>query len=129
MKFYPRFIYPFPIIRATSETSSYKLDIPDMYKIHPTFHARLLRLFIPNDPDRFPTRELPRLGPMFENEDGNGDDYKVEFIWDHREMAQGKREFYVHWKGWPTSDDSWVKEKDMNALELVTEYLSSLPTQ
>ena len=45
---------------------------------------------------------------MFENEDGNGDDYEVEFIQDHRGMARGKREFYVHWKGWPTSDDSWV---------------------
>ena len=100
-----------------------------MYKIHLTFHTKPLRPFIPNDPDRFPTQEPPRPGPMFENEDGNGDDYEVEFIRDHREMARGKREFYVHWKGWPTFDDSWVEEKDMNALELVTEYLSSLPPQ
>ena len=93
------------------------------------FHSKLLRQFIPNDPDRFPAQELHRPGPVFENEDGDRDDYEVESIWDHRETAQRKREFYVHWKGWLMSDDSWVKEKDMNALELVAEYLSSLPVQ
>jgi len=86
-KFYPRFIGPFPIIKAIPETSSYKLDLPDMYKIHPTFHTKLLRPFILNDPDRFPAREPPRPGPVFENEDGDGDDYEVESIWDHRETV------------------------------------------
>ena len=105
-KFYPQFIGPFPIINATPETSLYKLDLPDMYEIHPTFHMKLLRLFIPNNPDRFPAREPPRPGPIFENEDRDRDDYEVESIWDHREMVRGKREFYMHWKGWLMSDNS-----------------------
>ena len=86
--FYPRFIGPFPIVKAIPETSSYKLDPPDMYKIHLTFHAELLTPSIPNDPDRFPAWEPPRPGPVFENEDGDGDNYEVESIRDRREEKE-----------------------------------------
>jgi len=86
-KFYPRFIGPFPILNAKPETSSYKLDLPAMYQIHPVFHAKLLKPAIPNNPDRFPAREPFRPGPVFESEDENGDNYEVEYIWDHTDIA------------------------------------------
>jgi len=39
-KLYPRFIGPFPIVDAKSETSTYKLELPEEYeKMHPVFHA------------------------------------------------------------------------------------------
>jgi len=104
VKFFPQFVGPFSILEAKPETSSYKLDLPTMYQIHPVFHAKLLKLATPNDPERFPAREPPRPGPVFANDDGNGDNYEVEYIRDHRDMAHG-REYYIHWKGWPSSDD------------------------
>ena len=64
-----------------------------MYKIHLTFHTKLLRSFIPNDPDRFPAPELPRPGPVFENEDRDGDDYEVESIQDHEKQHEEKENF------------------------------------
>ena len=39
-KFYPHYIGPFSILKAKPKTSTYKLQLPPQYKIHPTFHAR-----------------------------------------------------------------------------------------
>jgi len=64
---------------------------------------------------------------VFENKDGAGDNYEVEYIHDHRNMAHG-REYYIHWKGWPSSDDEWIHEDDMDLPDLIAEYLSSIPT-
>jgi len=50
-KFFPRFVGPFLILEARPETSSYKLDLPTMYQIHPVFHAKLLKPATPNDPE------------------------------------------------------------------------------
>ena len=124
--FLPRFIGPFPIIEAKPETAIYKLDLSAMYQIHSAFHAKLLNPATPNDPERFPTREPPWPDLVFENDDGNGDNYEVEYIWDHRNIAY-RREYYIHWKGWPISDDEWIHENDMDWPDLITEYLSSIP--
>ena len=72
-------------------------------------------------------REPTQPGPVFENKDGAGDNYKVEYIRDHRDMAYG-REYYIHWKGWPSSDDEWIHEDDMDSPDLIMEYLSSIQT-
>jgi hypothetical protein len=42
-KFIARYIGPFPITKAKRETSTYTLQLPPEYKIHPTFHAHLLK--------------------------------------------------------------------------------------
>jgi len=42
-------------------------------------------------------------------------------------MAHG-REYYIHWKGWPSSDDEWIHEDHMDSPDLVAEYLSSILT-
>ena len=49
----------------------------------------------------------------------------MEYIRDHRDMAHG-REYYIYWKGWPTSDDEWIHENHMDSPDLIAEYLSSL---
>jgi chromobox protein 5 len=51
------------------------------------------------------------------------EEYEVEYIRDERRKGRGrKREYLVHWMGYPSSDDSWVSEEDLNAPELLTEY-------
>ena len=48
-KFIARFIGPFPITKAKRETSTYTLELPPEYKIHPTFHSSLLKPAFQND--------------------------------------------------------------------------------
>jgi hypothetical protein len=38
-KFYPRFIGPFKVIDAKPRTSTYKLQLPPEYAVHPTFKS------------------------------------------------------------------------------------------
>jgi hypothetical protein len=38
-------------------------------------------------------------------------------------MKDRKKEYEVHWKGFPKSDDTWVKERDMkNAQDIIKAY-------
>jgi len=43
-------------------------------------------------------------------------------------MAHG-RKYYIHWKGWPSLDDKWIYEDDMDSPNLIVEYLSSIPAR
>src|SRR5437667_3451132 len=65
-KFYPSFVGPFKIINAIPETSSYKLELPPEYKIHTTFHAKLLKPAFDNDTELFPDHVHARPPPVFE---------------------------------------------------------------
>jgi hypothetical protein len=120
-KFYPRFVGPFKITKAKPATSSYTLDLPSEYKIHPTIHAKRLKLAIDNDPQRFPNRTPSNPPPVDDTED----EYEIESIRDHRK-SRNRTQYLVHWLGWPDSDDSWVDERDMNSDDLVKEYWDKL---
>jgi hypothetical protein len=118
-KLYPRYLGPFKVIKARPETSNYQLELlpaTEYSSIYPVFHAKLLRKYIPNDPELFPSREPTRPPPVIPEDDR----WEVEEIRDIREK-RGKKEYLVHWKGYPDSDDSWVKEKDIDD-EIVKEY-------
>ena len=121
-KFLDRYVGPFKIIRAHPETSTYKLELPPSYKIHPTFHTRLLKAAVPNDLELFPKREPARPGPAFPDDE---DEYEIERILDHKDV-RGKRRYLVHWLGYPTSDDQWVDANDIHAPEILQPYLDSI---
>ena len=56
----PKYIGPYEIISCNKENSHYTLALPNKLlkcRIHPTFHAKLLRHAVPNDNARFPNRE------------------------------------------------------------------------
>jgi len=119
-KFYPRFLGPFKIIQAKPETSNYKLKLypaVDFESIHPTFHAKLLRRYTPNDPKRYPAREPARPPPLIPEDN----QYEVEKILDH----DRRRGYLVRWAGYDQSEDSWVSERDIHE-DLVREYRAML---
>src|SRR5437667_344563 len=120
-KFYPWFVGPFKVVKAIPDTSSYKLELPPEYKIHPTFHAKLLKPAFDNDAELFPNREHARPPPVFEGTE----DYEIEKIIDHCDTRRG-RQFLVHWLGYPDSDDEWVHEGHISAPELIEDYLEKL---
>ncbi len=124
-KFYPRNLGPFKVIKAWPETSTYKLELlpaVDFDSIYPVFHTNLLRRYVPNDPDQFPSREPPRPPPVVP-EDAQ---YEVEGIIDYR-MCRRCRQYLVKWQGYPNSDNSWVNEEDIDK-KLITEYRNSITT-
>ena len=59
-KLMPKYIGPYEIISCNKEQSYYTLALSDELlkrRIHPTFHAKLLRPAVPNDDARFLNRE------------------------------------------------------------------------
>ncbi|KDQ13223.1 hypothetical protein BOTBODRAFT_84708, partial [Botryobasidium botryosum FD-172 SS1] len=81
--------------------ASYKLDLSDELKrrgVHPTFHASLLRIHIPNDDRRFPGRQVRQITAL-------GDDmseWDVDRIISHH--GKGKHTlFELKWKGGDTT--------------------------
>jgi hypothetical protein len=114
VKFLDRYIGSFKVIRVHPETSTYKLELPPNYKIHPIFHIHLLKAVIPNDPELFPIRESIRSDPIFEDDE---EEYEIEKILDHKDTAHGKRKYLVYWLGYPTADDQWIDADDLHAPE------------
>lgn len=99
---------------------TYRLKLPDSWKIHDVFHAALLTPFTETDihGPAF-TRPPPEL-----NEDGEDQEWEIEGILKHREDADGNREFLIKWRGYPDSENSWEPEDNLeNAKEAKESYL------
>ena len=57
------------------------------------------------------------------------EEYEIESIIDSRRHGrERKRQYLVHWKGYPNSDNSRVNHKNLHTPELLEEYLSHLAT-
>ena len=97
------------------------MTLPPEYKIHSTFHIKLLKPTFGSNAELFPAREHAWPLPVFEGTE----DYEIEKIIDHYDTRRG-RQFLVHWLGYPDSDDKWVHEGYINAWELIEGYLEKL---
>jgi hypothetical protein len=117
-KLLPKRYGPFKITKRVG-TVAYKLDLPSSMKIHDVFHIDLL----------LPYKETEAYGPSYTRPPPDliegEEEYEIESIRDARRFGRGKKlQYLVHWKGYPSSDDSWVDHKDLNAPELLKEYYS-----
>jgi oligoendopeptidase F len=70
----------------------------------------------------FPKRVPPEPPPI----DAEDNQYTVEAILDH--TVRRKREFLIHWEGYSDTEDSWVKEVDIDP-EMVKAYLEGLESE
>ena len=82
---------------------TYRLKLPESWKIHNVFHAVLLRPYIENKTHggNFP-RPIPEL---IEGEEV----YEVDSIIKHRQRGQGYQ-YYIEWKGYPITEATWENE-------------------
>jgi hypothetical protein len=63
------------------------------------------------------------LRPPPETIDGE-EEYEVEDILMHRETGRHRKlQYLVKWKGYPSSENSWVDSKDLHAPEILRRYL------
>jgi hypothetical protein len=51
--------------------------------------------------------------------------WEIEKILDHKQTGD-KLEFLVHWKGFDTIEDSWVKQDDMDDVGLIQDYMKGV---
>ena len=82
---------------------TYRLKLPESWKIHNVFHAILLRPYIENETHggNFP-RPIPEL---IEGEEV----YEVDSIIKHRRRGRGYQ-YYIKWKGYPITEATWENE-------------------
>ena len=118
-KFYLRYVGPFEISNTEPATSNYTLKLPPEFRIHPKVHARRLKLAH----KLFPGRISPNPPPI----DAEDEQYAVEAILDHHEVGRS-RQLLVHWEGYSDTEDSWVKEGDIDT-EMVRAYFEELENE
>jgi hypothetical protein len=101
---------PFTILEAVG-TRAFRLDLPSQFKIHPVFHSSLLEPFRANT---LPSRQLPPPPEPILSAQGELE-YEVEEILQSRWRGRGRAqhlEYFVHWKGYPIEERSWVHTSD-----------------
>jgi hypothetical protein len=120
-KFMPCFDGPFVITRANPSKSAYTLELPNEPERFPTFHALLLRKFVPNDDDLFPSRKLVQPGPVVTE---NGcEEWLIERILDERVCGRGQQ-YLVRWQGCGSEEDRWLPGRELVDTEALDNWLS-----
>jgi len=122
VKLAPKRYGPFKVL--TSYPVNCKLALPKSWKIHLVFHNSLLK----------PYKETPAHGPNFarpppEVIDKEGEHYEVKAILKSRVTPNQRGiQYLVKWKGYPSSENSWVSATDMkNAPDLTKTFHNQYP--
>src|SRR5271154_1109525 len=98
----PRREGPFRISEVLGPLT-YRLDLPNTWKVHNVFHATLLRPYVEN---AIHGTNYPR--PPSELVDSE-EVYEVERILKHRKRGRGYQ-YLILWRGYPISDATWEPE-------------------
>ncbi len=113
-KLAPRRYGPFKVIQKVSPVA-YRLQLPQsMSKMHNVFHIDLLIPYVETQAYR---QSYPQPPPdIIDGEE----EYEVEEIVSDRKTGRSRKQQYlVRWKGYPTSENSWVDAADLNTPELL----------
>lgn len=123
-KFVPRFDGPFKVTAVHSDASTITLDLPNSPSAFPTFHTSLIKPFRDNDGTKFPSRTLEAPGPIVVD---GFEEYFVEKILDHAQLAKGNFKYLVEWKGEGPGTAEWIHSKFLEDNQAVDVYWKSKP--
>jgi len=115
-KLMPKFIGPYEILSCKKENSQYTLALPDELlkrRIHPTFHAKLLRPAILNDDARFPNREATFF---YDFGDDPEREWLVDSLVDHK-FTGNSIQFDVLWETGEITREPLKNCKELAALD------------
>ena len=114
-----RFVGPFKIQEVIGQ-QSYRLTLPEDWKIHPVFHVSLLKNWRSADLQEdqpLPSDDVPEVEEPF---------YEIEKILRWRKVKKDKKiikQYLVLWKGYPISDASWVQAEQFSHPEQLQNYV------
>jgi hypothetical protein len=114
----PKYIGPLRITEKLSGVT-YRLELPESWKIHPVFHISKLKRYV-ESPEEFGPRGDTRPHGIV-GEDGELE-YEVEDIMRHKRV--GERDWYlVKWMGYPIEEASWVPAANLaNAQQALRDF-------
>jgi hypothetical protein len=119
-KLAPKRYGPFTV-EAVLSPITFKIRLPPSWKSHPVFHASELSSYQETEVHGPNNTEPP---PDIIN---GQEEYEIEAVLAHKGNVKGKRRFLVSWKGYSSSDNSWIPEKEMNnAQEILKTYKKRL---
>src|SRR5258708_4752600 len=112
--------------RITKEISpgAYQLSLPASWAIHDVFHASLL----------LPYQENAVHGPNFSKPPPDliqgTEEYEVEHLVNHRRHGRSRTlQYFMKWKGYPKSDNTWEPAQNIHAPDLLKKYHQRYPLQ
>ena len=112
-KLAPCWVGPFPILQRITDVT-YRLQLPEHWRIHPSFHVSVLKLH--HGPAK------PQQQPVF-TVSGQDSKYEIERIIAHRLGAQDRLQYLVRWTGFDASEDMWLPEPKLGgAQRLMAKY-------
>ena len=109
-----KFVGPFKIIERIG-TQSYRLELPESWRIHSVFHVSLLKVWNEGVCRQISDEATPEL-----EEPDDQQKYEVErFLrWRERRVRNHTtKEYYVLWRGYPLEEASWVPEDNFEDKE------------
>ena len=123
----PRFEGPFKIVKKVGPVA-YRLDLPDYYKIHNTFHVSYLKPFHGEQGEE----EAQQGGALARDNDLLHKE--IEQILGHRTTGGSRRkretEYLIQWKGEDLSEASWEKATNLWRYEATIQaYLEAAATR
>ena len=71
----------------------------------------------------YPRHKIKVVAP----EDDESEHYEVEKILQHRRCKESNQfEYLVKWKDEPTTSNSWVKESNVDTIEIINKFWKSI---
>lgn len=115
-KFLPKWLGPFKVLEQINPVA-FKLELPpSMARIHPVFHASLLKPYKDDGKVQPPPPALDDEGELT---------YTVETLLDKRHVKRGRKqvvEYLVKWAGYGHEHNSWEPSTNILDDSLITDY-------
>ena len=104
-KLWPKYIGPFEVLERIGE-QSYRLNLPEEYKIHDVFHVSLLKPYHESH-----SNQETRPPPLFFS--SGQPEWEVEDVLRRKGVGRNIR-YEVKWKGYPESENTWEPRAHLN---------------
>ncbi|CCE34802.1 uncharacterized protein CPUR_08740 [Claviceps purpurea 20.1] len=117
-----KFLGPYKIEKEIGKHGlAYQLKMPNNVRLHNVFNITNLEPFQGDPSIAQDTSTLP------DNITDDAEDFEVERIITHKYNGK-RRKYLVKWKGYDTSENSWVLQRDFNTKEIIHDYEQQLST-
>ena len=115
----PQFDGPFTVTDAFPTRSVYTITMPNAPEAYPSFHTSLLKPFVPNDPNLFPSQSQTHPGTVVTEK---GEEWFIERIVDERKWGRGYQ-YLVRWVGEGPETEVWLPRTELENCEVLDVWL------